>query len=332
MEPDECVVLCRTTLSARVKATFIHIVRVRCSFLLLLTSTPTIIISELWRRRMAKQFQDEGRGPLWVTPNGTLLLREAQLYGPNYPSPPLPPHNATVCTGQKLSAGQELVLEPPQHKKPIAFCQDFSLQPAIDIVAPGSSDSGAISGPIVLDRGESVGDGKTPLSLVSSSSATADDVTAGALPLSWTSRGEQHLRNVDVVRLTQGQLHLVVSWGLCMGLPGITGRTMKSSLRGADGASVALVDCASDAAVTWSLAVNNTAPSHATPQAVRRVGGGSGGCLTAPDAVGAAVSIAPCVDGSAAQLWVFGTGGRLCVPMGCVSVKPQHSGSLVKLR
>ncbi|XP_062510667.1 arylsulfatase-like [Corticium candelabrum] len=41
---------------------------------------------ELWRSRMVKQFQEEGRGPDWVSPDGKLMRRiKGQLYSPNYP-------------------------------------------------------------------------------------------------------------------------------------------------------------------------------------------------------------------------------------------------------
>jgi hypothetical protein len=250
---------------------------------------------------MAKQFLDEGRGPLWVTPNGTLLLREAQLYGPNYPGkgpspPPPPPHNATMCTGQKLSAGQALVFEPAQHKEPVAFCQDFSLQ------AAGAEDGANVAG--ASSRGA---ESKSKRSSSSSSSSAAAAAT--------TSRLEQR---GGVAVSTQGQLRLLVSWGLCIGVPACTVGGLSST----DGTPVVLVDCRTDSAVVWSMTVNNTAPSHVNPQAVHRIGSGPDGCLTAPDAVGEVVSIASCVDRSAAQQWVFGTGGRLCVPMGCVSVRP----------
>ena len=43
------------------------------------------------RAALVAQFEREGRGPVWVRPNGTLPARpESQNYGPNYPGKPPP--------------------------------------------------------------------------------------------------------------------------------------------------------------------------------------------------------------------------------------------------
>eukprot|EP00035_Acanthoeca_spectabilis_P011828 m.208673 g.208673 ORF g.208673 m.208673 type:complete len:730 (+) comp15457_c0_seq2:27-2216(+) len=216
-------------------------------------------VTAVWRERMVQQFQREGRGPEWVSPNGTLLLRPPILYGPNYPgNTPQPPGPDHTCNGQKLSAGQPLILEPPQHAQPIQYCQCFSLQPL--------------------------------------SSATS---VAGPSP-----RAEPTQPSGDGVR---GVLRMEAAWGLCIGV-------------GPGGSELVLADCGTEAAAVWTLSVNNTAPSHVKPQPVTKAG--SGQCMTIPSTLGGPVELSPCNGTGAAQGLVFGTGGRLCTPAGCVSVRP----------
>lgn len=52
----------------------------------LASNTTWVNTLELWRSRMVKQFQEEGRGPDWVSPDGKLMRRvKGQLYSPHYP-------------------------------------------------------------------------------------------------------------------------------------------------------------------------------------------------------------------------------------------------------
>jgi len=60
-----------------------------------------------WRGRMAKQFQDEGRGAGWVAFDGTLLQRtKSTTYGPNYPAAPTP------APAPPAAKGDPVVLAP----------------------------------------------------------------------------------------------------------------------------------------------------------------------------------------------------------------------------
>ena len=66
----------------------------------------------------------------------------------------------------------------------------------------------------------------------------------------------------------------------------------------------------------FKLDHNFTAPNHARPQQV--VHAPSGKCVSLDE--GAAPTLAECVPGSATQLFVYGTSGRLCSGGRCLSV------------
>jgi hypothetical protein len=77
-----------------------------------------------WRGRMVAQFQAEGRGPNWVSSNGTLLTRPAETYGPNYPQHGPNPPGKFQCTQTTLVAGDGIDLRPNQETSPTRICQD----------------------------------------------------------------------------------------------------------------------------------------------------------------------------------------------------------------
>lgn len=79
-----------------------------------------------WRGRMVSQFEEEGRGPKWVS-NGKLLTRQTETYGPNFPGH-VPHHGGHMytCENVTLKVGDRIDLEPNQQTSNIKYCQDIS--------------------------------------------------------------------------------------------------------------------------------------------------------------------------------------------------------------
>jgi arylsulfatase len=105
------------------------------------------------RGALAAQFLREGRGPNWVTPDGTLVMRPTgTTYGPNFPSssppqPPVPPCNAsTVWTttsggyyrGANLRSYSDLTLADAQ-----ASCCALPTCAGLDFAEVGKSGKGS---------------------------------------------------------------------------------------------------------------------------------------------------------------------------------------------
>ena len=97
----------------------------------------------------------------------------------------------------------------------------------------------------------------------------------------------------------------------------------------ASGGAFTLVACILASGTTsadahFMLDHNNTAPEHARPQTITHVPSGSCVTATAGGSAGGAPALvlAPCTKPAAvaAQLWVFGSSGRLCQSGLCITV------------
>eukprot|EP01052_Picozoa_sp_SAG31_P003566 SAG31_NODE_138_length_22877_cov_29.540917_23_plen_628_part_00 len=78
-----------------------------------------------WRQRMVVQFEQEGRGDVWVK-HGALQLRPTITYGPNFPGH-FSHHGGHMytCENISVSAGDKINLETNQGTMNIKFCQDI---------------------------------------------------------------------------------------------------------------------------------------------------------------------------------------------------------------